>query len=61
MCVMTHEKNYRYVNTHDVAYWLRNLLQDMERTCVDHFRGRCGLLVTILLVGYGENFLFKKK
>ncbi|XP_022147884.1 probable alpha,alpha-trehalose-phosphate synthase [UDP-forming] 7 [Momordica charantia] len=38
---LRHEKHYRYVATHDVAYWSRSFLQDMERTCSDHFRRRC--------------------
>lgn len=38
---LRHEKHYRYVSTHDVAFWSRSFLQDMERTCADHFRKRC--------------------
>ncbi|RWR97430.1 putative alpha,alpha-trehalose-phosphate synthase UDP-forming 7 [Cinnamomum micranthum f. kanehirae] len=38
---MRHEKHYRYVSTHDVAYWSRSFLHDMERTCKDHFRRTC--------------------
>ncbi|XP_052178133.1 probable alpha,alpha-trehalose-phosphate synthase [UDP-forming] 7 isoform X2 [Diospyros lotus] len=38
---LRHEKHYRYVSTHDVSYWSRSFLQDMERTCADHFRRRC--------------------
>lgn len=38
---MRHEKHYKYVSTHDVAYWSRSFFQDMERTCKDHFRRRC--------------------
>ncbi|KAF5756669.1 putative alpha,alpha-trehalose-phosphate synthase (UDP-forming), Trehalose-phosphatase [Helianthus annuus] len=38
---MRHEKHYKYVSTHDVAYWARSFFQDLERTCVDHFRSRC--------------------
>ncbi|XP_071693720.1 alpha,alpha-trehalose-phosphate synthase [UDP-forming] 6-like [Rutidosis leptorrhynchoides] len=33
---MRHEKHYRYVSTHDVGYWARSFLQDLERTCKDH-------------------------
>lgn len=38
---LRHEKHYRYVSTHDVAFWARSFFQDMERTCKDHFRRRC--------------------
>ncbi|KAL4568019.1 hypothetical protein LXL04_023619 [Taraxacum kok-saghyz] len=38
---MRHEKHYRYVSSHDVGYWARSFLQDLERTCKDHVRKRC--------------------
>lgn len=38
---MRHEKHYKYVSSHDVAYWSRSFFQDLERTCADHFRRRC--------------------
>ncbi|KAL4585736.1 hypothetical protein LXL04_010360 [Taraxacum kok-saghyz] len=38
---MRHEKHYKYVSSHDVGYWCRSFFQDLERTCVDHFRRRC--------------------
>ncbi|KAJ8773523.1 hypothetical protein K2173_005769 [Erythroxylum novogranatense] len=38
---LRHEKHYRYVSTHDVGYWARSFLQDLERTCRDHARRRC--------------------
>lgn len=38
---LRHEKHYKYVSTHDVAYWSRSFFQDLERTCKDHFRRRC--------------------
>ncbi|KAM3705499.1 hypothetical protein ACJW31_03G085300 [Castanea mollissima] len=38
---LRHEKHYRYVSTHDVGYWARSFLQDLERTCQDHARRRC--------------------
>ncbi|XP_028767133.1 alpha,alpha-trehalose-phosphate synthase [UDP-forming] 6 [Neltuma alba] len=37
---LRHEKHYRYVSTHDVGYWARSFLQDLERTCGDHVRRR---------------------
>lgn len=38
---LRHEKHYRYVSTHDVAYWANSFLQDLERTCRDHVKRRC--------------------
>lgn len=54
-----HEKHYRYVSTHDVGYWSRSFLQDMERTCADHFRKRCwgiGLGFGFRVVSLDPNF-----
>ncbi|KAM7265552.1 hypothetical protein ACFE04_003235 [Oxalis oulophora] len=56
---MRHEKHYRYVSTHDVAYWSRSFFQDMERTCRDHFRRRCwgiGLSFGFRVVALDPNF-----
>lgn len=38
---LRHEKHYRYVSSHDVAYWARSFDQDLERACRDHYRKRC--------------------
>ncbi|KAL5202968.1 hypothetical protein ABZP36_013920 [Zizania latifolia] len=38
---LRHEKHYRYVSTHDVAYWSKSFVQDLERACKDHFRKPC--------------------
>ncbi|KAL2467335.1 hypothetical protein Adt_43186 [Abeliophyllum distichum] len=48
---LRHEKHYKYVSTHDVAYWSRSFFQDLERTCKDHFRQRCW--------GIGFSFSFR--
>ncbi|KAF9621580.1 hypothetical protein IFM89_023154 [Coptis chinensis] len=56
---LRHEKHYRYVSTHDVAYWSRSFMQDMERTCRDHFRRRCwgiGLGFGFRVVALDPNF-----
>ncbi|KAJ6377339.1 hypothetical protein OIU76_026332 [Salix suchowensis] len=56
---LRHEKHYRYVSTHDVAYWSRSFYQDMERTCKDHFRRRCwgiGLSFGFRVVALDPNF-----
>ncbi|KAF8039449.1 hypothetical protein BT93_B1861 [Corymbia citriodora subsp. variegata] len=38
---LRHEKHYKYVSTHDVAYWARSFTQDLERACQDHYKKRC--------------------
>lgn len=38
---MRHEKHYKYVSTHDVAYWAHSFIGDLERTCKDHLKRRC--------------------
>ncbi|KDP21328.1 hypothetical protein JCGZ_21799 [Jatropha curcas] len=38
---LRHEKHYRYVSTHDVSYWSRSFMQDLERACQDHYNKRC--------------------
>ncbi|MCO5552000.1 hypothetical protein L7F22_005508 [Adiantum nelumboides] len=37
---MRHDKHYRYVSTHDVAYWAQSFMGDLERTCKDHAKRR---------------------
>nr|XP_009804180.1 PREDICTED: probable alpha,alpha-trehalose-phosphate synthase [UDP-forming] 7 isoform X2 [Nicotiana sylvestris] len=57
--VLRHEKHYKYVSTHDVAYWSRSFFQDLERTCKDHFRRRCwgiGLSFGFRVVALDPNF-----
>ncbi|KAK8484727.1 hypothetical protein V6N11_014476 [Hibiscus sabdariffa] len=56
---LRHEKHYRYVSSHDVAFWSRSFFQDMERTCKDHFRRRCwgiGLSFGFRVVALDLNF-----
>ncbi|KAF5756408.1 putative alpha,alpha-trehalose-phosphate synthase (UDP-forming), Trehalose-phosphatase [Helianthus annuus] len=56
---LRHEKHYRYVSTHNVGYWSKSFLQDMERTCADHFRKRCwgiGLGFGFRVVSLDPNF-----
>ncbi|KAK7309500.1 hypothetical protein RJT34_06280 [Clitoria ternatea] len=38
---LRHEKHYRYISSHDVAYWARSFMQDLERACKDHYTKRC--------------------
>ncbi|XP_062198700.1 probable alpha,alpha-trehalose-phosphate synthase [UDP-forming] 10 [Phragmites australis] len=47
---LRHEKHYRYVRSHDVAYWARSFSQDLERACKEHYSRRCWI------TGFGLNF-----
>ncbi|KAJ4960116.1 hypothetical protein NE237_020026 [Protea cynaroides] len=47
---LRHEKHYRYVSSHDVAYWARSFMQDLERACEDHYSKRCWG------IGFGMSF-----
>ncbi|KAL0723839.1 hypothetical protein Bca4012_038438 [Brassica carinata] len=56
---LRHEKHFRYVSTHDVAFWSRSFLQDLERICVDHFKKRCwgmGISFGFRVVALDPNF-----
>ncbi|KAM6548754.1 hypothetical protein CsatB_020430 [Cannabis sativa] len=47
---LRHGKHYQYVSTHDVAYWSRSFLQDMIKTCADHYKK------TYWGIGFGFDF-----
>lgn len=47
---LRHEKHYRYVSTHDVAYWAKTYISDLQRTCNDNFKRRC------YGIGFGLSF-----
>ncbi|XP_027362343.1 alpha,alpha-trehalose-phosphate synthase [UDP-forming] 6-like isoform X3 [Abrus precatorius] len=56
---LRHEKHYRYVSTHDIGYWARSFLQDLERTCSDHVRRRwwgIGFGLSFRVVALDPNF-----
>lgn len=56
---LRHEKHYKYVSSHDVGYWARSFLQDLERTCKDHARRRCwgiGFGLSFRVVALDPNF-----
>ncbi|KAL9232485.1 hypothetical protein vseg_007594 [Gypsophila vaccaria] len=56
---LRHDKHYKYVSSHDVAYWARSFFQDLERSCRDHFRRRCwgiGLGFGFRVVALDPNF-----
>ncbi|KAL0337797.1 UNVERIFIED_CONTAM: putative alpha,alpha-trehalose-phosphate synthase [UDP-forming] 11 [Sesamum calycinum] len=56
---LRHEKHYKYVVSHDVAYWARSFHQDLERACSGHYRKRCwgiGFGLNFRVVALGPNF-----
>ncbi|KAG6473023.1 probable alpha,alpha-trehalose-phosphate synthase [UDP-forming] 7 [Zingiber officinale] len=56
---LRHDKHYKYVSTHDVGFWSKSFLQDLERCCRDHFRKRCwgiGLGFGFRVVALDPNF-----
>ncbi|VAI62008.1 unnamed protein product [Triticum turgidum subsp. durum] len=56
---LRHEKHYKYVSTHDVAYWARSFDQDLQRACKDHFSRRhwgIGFGMSFKVVALGPNF-----
>lgn len=56
---LRHEKHYRYVSTHDVAYWARSFVMDLDRACQDHYSKRCwgiGLGLSFRVVSLSPNF-----
>ncbi|GFZ06718.1 trehalose phosphatase/synthase 11 [Actinidia rufa] len=56
---MRHEKHYKYISSHDVAYWARSFDQDLERACREHYRKRCwgiGFGLGFRVVALGPNF-----
>ncbi|KAJ0984956.1 hypothetical protein J5N97_003312 [Dioscorea zingiberensis] len=56
---LRHEKHYKYVSSHDVAYWARSFDQDLQRACKDHYLKRCwgiGFGLSFRVVALGPNF-----
>ncbi|URE45885.1 synthase [Musa troglodytarum] len=56
---LRHEKHYKYVSFHDVAYWARSFDQDLQRACKDHFLRRCwgiGFGMSFRVIALGPNF-----
>jgi trehalose 6-phosphate synthase/phosphatase len=53
------EKHYKYVSTHDVAYWARSFDQDLQRACKDHSSMvivKVGLAMGFHVVALGPDF-----
>ncbi|PIN18212.1 Trehalose-6-phosphate synthase component TPS1 [Handroanthus impetiginosus] len=56
---LRHEKHYKYIASHDVAYWARSFDQDLARACSEHYRKRCwglGFGLNSRVVALGPNF-----
>ncbi|KAL3643106.1 putative alpha,alpha-trehalose-phosphate synthase [UDP-forming] 11 [Castilleja foliolosa] len=56
---LRHEKHYKFITSHDVAYWARSFDQDLERACADHYSKRCwgiGFGLKSRVVALGPNF-----
>jgi trehalose 6-phosphate synthase/phosphatase len=56
---LRHEKHYKYINSHDVAYWARSFDQDLQRACKDHMSRRCwgiGFGMGFRVVALGPSF-----
>ncbi|XP_075496908.1 putative alpha,alpha-trehalose-phosphate synthase [UDP-forming] 9 [Primulina tabacum] len=56
---LRHEKHYRYVSSHDIAYWARSFIQDLERACKDHYDKRCwgiGLGLSFRVISLSPSF-----
>ncbi|KAJ6923548.1 hypothetical protein NC652_017009 [Populus alba x Populus x berolinensis] len=47
---LRHEKHYKYISSHDVAFWARSFDLDLERACKEHYLKR------YYNVGFGLNF-----
>ncbi|CAM8938738.1 unnamed protein product [Rhodiola kirilowii] len=56
---LRHEKHYKFVSSHDVAYWAKSLDHDLEKACRDHFVKRVweiGFGLNVKVVALGPNF-----
>ncbi|KZV45016.1 putative alpha,alpha-trehalose-phosphate synthase [Dorcoceras hygrometricum] len=56
---LRHQKHYRYVSTHDIAYWARSFMQDLQRACKDHYDKRCwgiGLGLSFRVISLSPSF-----
>jgi trehalose 6-phosphate synthase/phosphatase len=56
---LRHEKHYKYVSTHNVAYWTRSFDSDLQHACKDHFsrlHWGIGFGMSFKVVALGPNF-----
>ncbi|XP_065848862.1 probable alpha,alpha-trehalose-phosphate synthase [UDP-forming] 11 [Euphorbia lathyris] len=56
---LRHEKHFKYISSHNIAYWARSFDQDLERACREHYLKRywgVGLGLGFRIVALGPNF-----
>ena len=56
---MRHEKHFKYISFHDVAYWARSFDQDLQRACKEHAIKTCwgiGFGLGFRVVALGPSF-----
>ncbi|CAO2823028.1 unnamed protein product [Amaranthus hypochondriacus] len=56
---LRHEQHYKYISSHDIAYWARSFDQDLVRACGDPYSKRCwgvGFGLTFRLVALPPDF-----
>ncbi|KAJ6803960.1 putative alpha,alpha-trehalose-phosphate synthase [UDP-forming] 9 [Iris pallida] len=56
---LRHDKHYKYVSSHDVAYWAKSFDQDLQRACKDHDNKSCwgmGLGLGFRIMALDPNF-----
>lgn len=56
---LRHEKHYKYIKSHDVAYWARSFDADLERACKGHYNKRfwgMGFGLGFRVMALGPNF-----
>lgn len=64
---LRHEKHYKYISSHDVAYWARSFDQDLQMACQDHsVKNNCygigfGMSFRVVALGPGFNKLSVEK
>ncbi|WCJ42422.1 Alpha alpha-trehalose-phosphate synthase [UDP-forming] 6 [Euphorbia peplus] len=56
---LRHEKHFKYISSHNIAYWARSFDQDLVRACREHYLKRywgVGLGLGFRIVALGPNF-----
>ncbi|XP_075514555.1 putative alpha,alpha-trehalose-phosphate synthase [UDP-forming] 11 [Primulina tabacum] len=54
-----HEKHYKYILSHDIAYWARSFDKDLEKACAEQYNKRCwgiGFGLNSRVIALGPNF-----
>ncbi|XP_073296572.1 probable alpha,alpha-trehalose-phosphate synthase [UDP-forming] 11 [Primulina huaijiensis] len=56
---LRHEKHYKYILSHDIAYWARSFDKDLEKACAEQYNKRCwgiGFGLNSRVIALGQNF-----